>query len=976
MHAVNSPGVLVPACFLPFLCWTFVLAVRSARLLRNVFSTWNFRRVSAEEVQIRPRTSLKNLQKRLSPVYGALTYNSVQYEMPPIVHLLQILTYFLLVWGLNFYIMSVSEAQSYAFGVLVGLFCTIVSIVLCIAMHDAFVKSFNKGMLKRETEIKVADNSTILEGRVKELQETNENNSKGLILLLVLTCMAGVMGGVFSLFASSTTNENLFVPALICSCISWALDLPIRILIGLILLKFRFMTHYESEFTQLQVEIKTSDITWLRIKENFEEDRIDSFPNQDVSANYSPNQKSKSFYSCDIMVPKMSPIESEPEQEVSEKLDSFRSASNTLASHNVNSEDENFQSQIIFKGKPKARSPIKSKFSSPVKYQSPVKKKTENKAGFMLLYEVSMDNEPCAELSRDYLTSDQDEKFNFKSSWNDFVAKNCEEEKKDSESESLGEESFIGKIEEADFSQIGKIDEVGDEEKKGKNFYGDKVEGFGESFIDEIQESLEKSPNKEKMSIFELNKPVELPIKTNPDLSHVPSIEMRNLKGFSENHQKTSIKSSINHADSLGHSGYDSFEKSENFPVTEDYRADNEADEDPVPVEKSPKKLKYSKKLQFGLQGLEKPVQDEPLALNADDEIMLTEKLQKLKKNSSLLSKKPKIPKDLKPGNTLISLHRKLISFEEDLKDKPTACTQLVSPLFLSGNDREPIELRENLHFQLNPSEISKPTPELTISSSPKQLITPDLLPETIKEDSFDSEISSSSSSSSFESLECSPKPALKILNKASSKKLVIKPAHCSNDESEEYYLEDIQKQIRAKSGDERRSRKPPSRASKSKEHERGALTSAEMKKRPDIDSTFLRKMTQSKELIKDKKVFDKKNNKKILNHIEKLLQGKENDYDAAEISKLKAMLASRQSFKRKHVEQKDTPYSQKIPTIFSDTNTPNEEFKLDSQAMKKREERLKRISSIYSSKKSKSKRSKPLSPSKSENFMRKNSAL
>lgn len=950
MQASNSAGVLIPICILPVLLWTFVMTVKSARLLKNVFFTWSFRRVSAEEVQIRPRTSLKIVQKRLCPVYGALTYSSVQYEIPPIAHLLQIFVYFLLVWGLNFYIVLVSEHLNYGFGVLVGVFCTIVSIVLCLAMHDAFIKSFNKSSKKREVEIKVADNSTILEGRIKDLPEFLESDSKALVLILVLTCMTGVMGGVFSLFAASVANVNCFVPTLICSCVSWALDIPIRLTIGYVLMKVNYVAVYETEYTQLQVEILAKDIIFLRVKENFEEERIDSFPNQEISMNYSPNQKGKSFNSCEIMMHRMSPIESEPEQEVSEKPDTHRTL-NTVASHNANSEDENVQSQIIFKGKPRARSPIKSKFSSPVKYQSPVKKRNEKNSGFMLLYEVSMDNEPCAEISRDYLTSDPEDKHNFKASWNRFELKDCEEDEKLEEEER----------------------KVSEDEKNSE---------MEESIIEDIL-----TPKKGKMSLLELIRPCEQAsgVLAEPAV-HVPTIEISNLrKNVFENRFKSSVKSSFNNGDSIGHSNFDSFEKSENFPVTEDYRADNEGEDEPVPVEKSPKKPKFNKTPES--QETNSP-KTGPLTQLSEENLALKEKLQKMKKNSSLLPKKPKVPSEKKSGNTLISLHRKLISFEEDLEVNPIACTQHISPLYFSGSkDQEAFEIRKNFHLQIEPavSEQEKIV-ENKKTSSPEQFKTPDLIQEALKEDSADSDVSyssssSSSSSSSFKNLENSPIPSLKILKKVSSKKIVIKPAHCYNGESEENfenYIEEFKNEFRSKSGDERRAKKPPSRPSKSREHERGALTSAEVKKRLEVDHSFLRKMTQSKELIKDKTVFDKKNKKKILNHIEKLLNGKENEYEAVEIAKLKAMLASRQSFKRKHVDtQKDLPYSQKIPTICSDGSTPNEEFRLDSQALKKREERLKRISSIYSSKRSSSKKkAKALSPSKSENVMRKNSAL
>ena len=145
-------------------------------------------------------------------------------------------------------------------------------------------------------------------------------------------------------------------------------------------------------------------------------------------------------------------------------------------------------------------------------------------------------------------------------------------------------------------------------------------------------------------------------------------------------------------------------------------------------------------------------------------------------------------------------------------------------------------------------------------------------------------------------------------------------------------------------------------------------------------------KMTESKEVAHDKSVFKKKSRKKIMKNIDKILESKENENNDPQILTLKTMLASRQTFKKKHAElPKDHPYNQPISTFLSDEQTPNEEYRIDPAALKIREERLKRISSIYANTKKKNKKSlskarkseNSLSPSKSENVIqRKNTYL
>ena len=175
---------------------------------------------------------------------------------------------------------------------------------------------------------------------------------------------------------------------------------------------------------------------------------------------------------------------------------------------------------------------------------------------------------------------------------------------------------------------------------------------------------------------------------------------------------------------------------------------------------------------------------------------------------------------------------------------------------------------------------------------------------------------------------------------------------------------------------------KPPTRPSKSGENNREVFTSGEYRSKYD-EQGFLEKLIPRKDLVRDKDVFKRKSKKKLMQNIDKILENKENAAEDPQILRLKSMLASRQLFKKKHVEiPKDHPYNQKIVTVLSDGNTPYEDYKVDSAVLKKREERLKRISSIYSNKpsrdsasRSKTKKEK-LSPSKSDNSIKRGNYL
>ena len=1054
MLVSNSPGFIIPALFLSCGLFCFYLTVRSARLLQNVFSTWKFRRLCLEEAQIRERCSMKSVLKRIFPVYAGLNYNSVQYEVPPVGHCFQFLTYILMVCGGNFLVALLAEDLALGVAVIVGLLCTVISILVSATMQDSFVRSMNRAA-KREFEIKVADNSTILDCRGKESVETEIWTT--FVVVITISCMGMILGAVFCMYLSVVARDDLILTSFVSCCVSWALDLPFRLLVAWVLKKFNLVQSYEEEFCGLAVEIRTCDIAWLRVKENYEEERNDSFPNQDLSIpfdcsrNFSPKvNKGKTMHSCEIMVPRMSPIESEPEQEFSEKPPSDRSY-DTIASHNANSEDENFQDKIIFGYLPRARSPIKSKFSSPVKYSSPVKKKENKKPALLYLHEVSMDNEPNAEMSRDYFTSDQEGGM-VKSSWNQFIEQNFEEDKESFDDMEYGQSSERKGMKRVILGNGLLFNDIAEKQQN------EKIEKISLEKQFDLQEiSLRKENSFEES---ELNQNIENQTKSQKFLKPETKPNYENpviSKDLQQVITSDIVQSNLSSKRKEGQNSFiESFDKSDHFPINEDYKADHEGDGEQY-IEHSPKKLSISRKVPQ--DSLQNPDSENFPQVPDSSLLSILQKIPKPKKNSTNLPKQPKQPPpENKIGKTLISLHRKLISFEEDMEVHPVQA-QLISHLNISGKSSIDPAVPGASHFPqiskitekdevtssqvskredpLNPEQCLKPLSSegkfLTFTSSDKarnaglglinpvpyedlneNVPDPSLIPtknqNSQSSDSNSISNSSLSSYSSSSSSSSSPDPVLSkksVIKVSSRKKMQVLT---SNGESEDNYHDTGKKYI-SKSGDEIKAVKPPCRASRpsrplnpsglstvsgpgkpsnhsvlsrpSKSNEsrcdREALSSAELKHRAKLENYFISKAQNSKDLVKDKKVFDKKNRKEILKHIEKLLQVKENEHDDIEIARLKAMLASRQSFKRKQMETpKDTPYNQKIQTILSDGSTPVEEFRLDPQAVKKREERLKRISSIYSAKRTKSGRRKKtaLSPSKSENLMKGNLPL
>ena len=290
--------------------------------------------------------------------------------------------------------------MSYGLCVLAGVLVTTASIWLCMVMHNAFIKSFNVQDYLKEVEVKVGDNSTMLDCRINENVEAEEFRDKDLVINLTISIMIGFFGCFFSFFYASVADSEFCGLVAVQCCIGFIIDTPARIVISKVLQKTKHCERYELMFVPLLIEISCKSISKLKLTETFLEERSDSFPQNefaiplDYSSNFSPKKMRRVEVLPGIVNVVRSNVESEPENEHigSEKQGSERSY-DTLASHNAVSEDENIQRPLMFMNTPRAKSPIKSMYPSPAKYISPVKNIKQHGEIFFKLHQISMDQE-------------------------------------------------------------------------------------------------------------------------------------------------------------------------------------------------------------------------------------------------------------------------------------------------------------------------------------------------------------------------------------------------------------------------------------------------------------------------------------------------------------------------------------------------------------------------------------------------------
>ena len=777
--------------------------------------------------------------------------------------------------------------------------------------------------------------------------------------------------------------------------------------------------------------------------------------------------------------------EFELEHEYSERSYSRRSHE-TIASHNQASEDENIQCRILFRNTPRSKSPVKSLYASPAKYCSPVKKDFAKESMVLLrLREVEVDKEPNEECSKAYLESMREvSERNGK-----LVEEMCGANEEGRESRRVSRDCSWGQLDECVEGRMIGIEENSERERNtgraevseiddGRRLEGrtsdeetGRIGGFGEgNRSDQVKEGENEKKWIEKERIEDARRSFS---KYEASCANIEE-----KFGMMESPQRIAMKNKFinKHKEAIEvEFAFDS--------CSDDYNVDAKPKNEVFQhISESPTKETQKNELKSNL-----PIKTNKKDKNPDDEVLnLTIEIQetkvqptntgcifpKFKKLIGQLESDSPFNHDLKPPTKAneksiksISLHRKMISFEEDCDNaRLVGLTQIISPLPLSNGfadfdfvdevannnsskdekiikDYEEDKIEAIINEKSNTFQaeekrnefIKKLVPSETLKDLKKECII-NLQSKFNKEFSkrleFSSDSSLNSSYSSKKPLERLSRNQMalensssrrQVFSSSSSSKEIIENNHSNSQfnksltKSEgitkkgadlrkpstkrkaaaDALNEEINQNNRARSQIERKVHILPPRPSKSrdldrafynmsrdpKENEIDEQAPKDFRREGKLDMNIVKKLLVKKNLIKDKTIFNKKSKKEMLKHVEKLLESKENQQDDPDIIRLKSMLASRQSFKKKHVElTKENPYNQRIQAVLSGGNTPNEEYRIDPNALKRRKERLRRISSIYSSKKSNESFANgkisqgTLSPSKSENAIKRGS--
>ena len=250
---------------------------------------------------------------------------------------------------MNFYIVFLKEIISYGYCILIAIITTCISIVLCLCTHNAFIKSFNEIENNIEIDVKAIDDSTMLDGKIKENYGKTEFNDYNLVTCLALSMMISLGSCFLSFFHASIAENEILGNAVVQICINFAVDSPLRIIAAKIFQKIRFCKYYEIEYPPLYINISSKAISKLKLREIIFEERRDHFRINDItipldySGIYSPKVQRSLENSSENMINNLSENNfSEPEQEICAKHLSDRSI-DTVASHNILSEEENIQ---------------------------------------------------------------------------------------------------------------------------------------------------------------------------------------------------------------------------------------------------------------------------------------------------------------------------------------------------------------------------------------------------------------------------------------------------------------------------------------------------------------------------------------------------------------------------------------------------------------------------------------------------------
>lgn len=143
MYLEDMSEVVLPSVLGAVLLFSLALTLRLTKILKSLYLYNDFRLEPLAVYKPTPSPTFSQCAKTFIPLWGALSYSSPQFDLPPAAHLYLAAVHLTLLWALNLTLSMFTESFTPELAITVAGVSTGIALLLTYTFHRVYLSSFN-----------------------------------------------------------------------------------------------------------------------------------------------------------------------------------------------------------------------------------------------------------------------------------------------------------------------------------------------------------------------------------------------------------------------------------------------------------------------------------------------------------------------------------------------------------------------------------------------------------------------------------------------------------------------------------------------------------------------------------------------------------------------------------------------------------------------------------------------------------------